>query len=186
MSRGAVRRGPAGDLPALNQRGGLSEHLRVLAMNTLTSLPLLPGSLRPRLLRAFGVEIGEGADIRSRCTFTQPNVSIGRDVYINFGCTFEAAARITVEDGVSLAQGVMICTHTHEIGSHEHRTGPAKALPVHIGRGCWIGASVTIVPGATIGEGCIVAAGAVVAGELAPDGLYGGVPARRIRDLDPD
>ncbi len=169
---------------SLSEPQGLRHHLRVLLMNTIVALPVLPGALRVRLLRAFGLRIGEGTEIRSRCYFSHTDVSIGRNCYVNFACVFEAAASITIEDGVSLAQGVMIVTHTHDIGSSEHRAGPAKALPVRICRGSWVGAAVTIVPGATIGPGCVIASGAVVTGDLEADGVYGGVPARRIRSLD--
>ena len=49
--------------------------------------------------------------------------------------------------------------------------------------GCWICAGCTILPGVTIGEGCVIAAGSVVNKDCAPDGLYAGVPAKRIKDL---
>jgi maltose O-acetyltransferase len=55
---------------------------------------------------------------------------------------------------------------------------------VSVGNGSWLGTGVTVLPGVTIGEGCVIAAGAVVTADCAPDGLYAGVPARRIRDLD--
>jgi maltose O-acetyltransferase len=55
--------------------------------------------------------------------------------------------------------------------------------PVRIGSGCWLGAGVIIVPGVEVGAGCVIAAGAVVASDLPANGLYGGVPARRIDDL---
>lgn len=50
--------------------------------------------------------------------------------------------------------------------------------------GCWLGGNVTVLPGVTIGRGCVIAAGAVVTKSCDPNGLYAGVPARRIRDLD--
>ncbi|WP_372495087.1 acyltransferase [Nocardioides pinisoli] len=49
--------------------------------------------------------------------------------------------------------------------------------------GAWIGAAVTVLPGVTIGPGCVVAAGSVVTADCQANGLYAGVPARRIRDL---
>lgn len=53
-----------------------------------------------------------------------------------------------------------------------------------VGDGCWIGANATILPGVTVAPGCVIAAGAVVTKDTEPDGLYAGVPARRVRDLD--
>ena len=61
------------------------------------------------------------------------------------------------------------------------RAGDPEAI--YVGEGCFIGANVTVLPGVNVGEGCVIAAGAVITRDCAPDGLYGGVPARRIRDL---
>jgi acetyltransferase-like isoleucine patch superfamily enzyme len=79
--------------------------------------------------------------------------------------------------------GTLVLTSTHAIGPHHARLGDWRYLPVTIGAGCWIAARSVIMPGVTIGDGCIVAAGAVVLEDCEPDGLYAGVPARRIRDL---
>lgn len=57
------------------------------------------------------------------------------------------------------------------------------ALPIAVGDGVWIGARSVILPGATIGDGAVIAAGAVVTGNVEPNALYGGVPAKRIKDL---
>jgi acetyltransferase-like isoleucine patch superfamily enzyme len=54
---------------------------------------------------------------------------------------------------------------------------------VRIGNGCWIGAGVTILPGVTIGEGCVIGAGSVVTRSTEANGLYVGMPARRVREL---
>nr|WP_243895920.1 acyltransferase [Paenibacillus sp. F411] len=77
----------------------------------------------------------------------------------------------------------MFCTDTHEIGTSDERGGERKLLPIKVDDGCWIGARVTILPGVTVGQGCIIAAGAVVTKDCEPNGLYAGVPARRIKDL---
>lgn len=57
--------------------------------------------------------------------------------------------------------------------------------PITVGKGCWIGANAIILPGVTIGDGCIIGAGAVVNKDCAPNGLYVGVPTKRVRDLEP-
>ncbi|MCR4913326.1 MAG: acyltransferase [Lactobacillus sp.] len=56
-------------------------------------------------------------------------------------------------------------------------------MPVKIDDGCWIGANVTILPGVHIGKGCVIGAGAVVNKDCEPNGVYVGVPAKRIKDL---
>ena len=87
--------------------------------------------------------------------------------------------------GCFLAMHVVVGTWTHEIGPEAQRAGPTSVRPVTIADGCWIGARATILPGVTVGRGCIVAAGAVVSGDCEPNGLYAGVPAVRKRDLVP-
>ncbi|WP_228373270.1 acyltransferase [Demequina silvatica] len=79
--------------------------------------------------------------------------------------------------------GVSFITATHEIADSSCRGGRVVSAPVTIEDGCWIGANVTILPGVTVGAGSVIAAGAVVVSTLAPNGLYGGVPARLIREL---
>ena len=76
-----------------------------------------------------------------------------------------------------------VVTGSHQLGDRRRRAGPPLPRPVRIGSGCWLGARVIVLPGVTIGPGCIIAAGAVVAQDCAADGLYAGVPARRLRDL---
>jgi maltose O-acetyltransferase len=80
----------------------------------------------------------------------------------------------------------MFCTSTHEIGSRERRGGKSISIPIKVGNGCWIGARSMILPGVTIGDGCIIAAGSVVTKDCEPNGLYAGTPAKRIKDLPLD
>lgn len=61
--------------------------------------------------------------------------------------------------------------------------GVSKTAPIRIEDGCWIGANVTILPGVTIKAGTVIAAGAVVIHDCDENALYGGVPAKKIRDL---
>lgn len=89
---------------------------------------------------------------------------------------FDLHAEIVVGDYVSLGQQVMLLTWTAETG--------LPPRPVRIEAGVWLGARSIILPGVTVGRGAIVAAGAVVAEDVPPDTLVGGVPAGVIRLLD--
>ena len=81
--------------------------------------------------------------------------------------------------------GVKLITSFHEFGPSRQRAGPGAKAPITIGDGCWLGASAMVLPGVEIANGCIIGAGSVVVQNTKPNGLYVGVPAKRIKDLDP-
>lgn len=123
--------------------------------------------------------------IRSGCTFNGYNVLIKEGSFINYNTFINCYEKVVIGKNVYIGFDVLILTATHEIGSSRRRAGKLKRAPVVIADGCWIGARATILPGVKIGNGCIIAAGAVVNKDCEPNGLYAGVPAKRIRDLEP-
>jgi maltose O-acetyltransferase len=166
-------------MPSVNHR------LRKILINVVAGIYVVPDPVRVRLLARGGMNIGPGTKVKSRCTFVGPApVTIGRNCYVGFESVFEASGPIEVGHRVYIAHRVNILTLTHEIADRAQRAGALVSLPVRIGDGCWLGTDVTVLPGVTVGEGCVIAAGAVVTSDCTPDGLYAGVPARRIRDLD--
>jgi acetyltransferase-like isoleucine patch superfamily enzyme len=106
------------------------------------------------------------------------NLAIGKRVFINSGCKFQDQGGITIGDDVLIGHNVVIATLNHSFDP-EHR-GDLKPRPVRIGNKVWIGANATILPGVTIGDGAIIAAGAVVTKDVAPRNVVGGVPAKVI------
>ncbi|MED3623269.1 acyltransferase [Neobacillus thermocopriae] len=148
--------------------------------------PLIPVALRGKLLRVAGVKVGN-ASIRSNCYFSSSRIEIGKNTFINSHCKFYSTEKgegyIKIGENCDIAMGTLITTMTHEIGENQKRAGDNLYLPVIVGNGCWIGANATILPGVTIGDGCIIAAGAVVTKDCESNGLYAGVPAKRIKDL---
>jgi maltose O-acetyltransferase len=155
-------------------------------VNSIGAMYALPDDRRVSLLRACGLQVGSGTTIKSGCTFEgKPRIAIGADCFIGAQSFIEAAAaEITIGDRVYMAHRVNIITATHHIGDHAMRaTLPQKREPVTIGDGCWLGTGSVVLPGVTVGPGCVIAAGGVVTRDCDCDGLYAGVPARRIRDL---
>lgn len=144
---------------------------------------LLPRRYRARALRMLGFEVGQGATIYEGVFFGSSRFRIGSHVFISIGCFLDGSDKIEIEDDVHLAPGVAIYTSTHDIAGRERRAGAVRTAAVIIGRGAWLGAGATILPGAHIAPGCVVAAGAVVTAPTLPDGLYGGIPAQRLKDL---
>lgn len=108
---------------------------------------------------------------------TEGTVSINTRSFIN------ATAPIRIEDGVRIGCEVSLITTTHKLGGSDVRAGDVVYRPITIGRGTWVGARATVLPGVTIAPGCVIAAGAVVTESTEPNGLYAGVPAKRVRDF---
>jgi maltose O-acetyltransferase len=116
-----------------------------------------------------------------RCYFGSSNVSIGTGSYVNAGCWFEGAGPIEIGDNCLFGPQVLVLTSSHAVGSDGEIARRSEFLGVQIEDGSWLCARAMILPGVTIGAGAIVAAGAVVTADCEPGGLYGGVPARRLR-----
>lgn len=155
--------------------------LRWLRRGHLATSSLLPLALRRFLLRLGGVKLGAMVWGLERCSFQSPWVSIGAGSYINSGCSFEGAGRIDIGRDCLLGPEVLILTSSHALGSDGEVTRESESRGVVVGNGCWLGARAMVMPGVTIGSGVVVAAGAVVTKDCGDGGLYGGVPARRIR-----
>jgi acetyltransferase-like isoleucine patch superfamily enzyme len=112
------------------------------------------------------------------CEFGK-NLTLGEDVFINMGCTFQDAGGITIGDGTLIGHGSTIVTLNH--AADPDRRADMIPGPVAIGRMVWLGAGVTVVPGVTIGDGAVVGAGAVVTKDVPANTIVAGVPARPIR-----
>jgi maltose O-acetyltransferase len=152
-------------------------------VNAVLASPLVPRPLRAALLRATGVPT-RAWNIAPHCFFGGRDVTIGRGTFVSARCLFDPFAPITIGERVAVAMEVSFVTSSHEPGPPDRRAGAVTASPITVGDGCWIGARATILGGVSVGEGCVVAAGAVVTRSCEPHGLYAGVPARRVRDLD--
>ena len=152
-------------------------------VNGLAKSILVPEKVRYFIYRLAGLRT-KTSKIRSGCTFRGKSIFIEKGVFINHNVFIDAWEKVTIRENTAIAFDVLICTSSHYIGDSMKRAGASDRRPVTIGKGCWIGARATILPGVTIGDGCIIAAGAVVIRDCDPNGLYAGVPARRMKDLN--
>lgn len=109
---------------------------------------------------------------------------VGKEVFINFGCTFLDQGGITIEDGVFIGPGAKIITEGHPEQPEMRHT--LQVEPVMIRRNAWIGAGAIILPGVTVGENAIVAAGAVVTKDVPDNAVVAGVPAKMLRNINTD
>lgn len=107
---------------------------------------------------------------------------IGKNVYINHLCSFLDMGTITIEDNVLVGPKVNLLTEEHPLNPAERKALMVK--PVVIKRGAWIGAAATILPGVTVGENSIVAAGAVVNKDVPDNTIVGGIPAKILKSIE--
>lgn len=107
---------------------------------------------------------------------------IGKKVFVNHNCSITCVKEITIGDYCNIANNVVIVDHDHRVGEYGVEEG-LESTPVHIGNNVWIGANAVILRGVSIGDGAIIAAGAVVNHDVPSYEIWGGVPARKIRNL---
>ena len=108
-------------------------------------------------------------------------IQIGKNVFINHACTFLDMGGITIEDDVLIGPKVNLITENHPINPNDRKSLICK--PIVIKRNAWIGAAATILPGVTIGENSVVAAGALVIADVPPNIVVGGIPAKNIKNI---
>jgi maltose O-acetyltransferase len=152
-------------------------------------LALFP-QLRAPWLRLLGARIGRRSvlhDVRFFNLYRRglAGLDIGEECFVGDECLLDLAEGVRLERQVTLAERVLILTHTN-VGYHDHplQAGfPAMAAPVVIERGSFLGANVTVLPGIRVGEQSFVAAGSVVTADVPPRTLVAGVPARPVRTI---
>ncbi|GAA6006282.1 hypothetical protein JCM10207_000588 [Rhodosporidiobolus poonsookiae] len=112
------------------------------------------------------------------------NIEFGNVFYCNVNCCFLDGAKIKFGDRCVLGPAVQIYTTTHSVEPAERRAWRDRSYPVVFGSDIWVGGGAVILPGTVIGNGCTIAAGAVVKGTFPPNSVIGGVPARVLKTLD--
>lgn len=109
------------------------------------------------------------------------NITIGKDVFINSGCHFQDQGGITIGDGSLIGHNVVLATINHDLYPENDRKN--HYAPIKIGAHVWIGSNATILPGVSIGDWAVVAAGAVVTRNVPALTVVGGVPAKVLKRI---
>lgn len=148
---------------------------------------------RREILREILGELNENVVFQGPITFHYGrNTKIGKNTFINFNFTCQDDAEVVIGENCDFGPNVTIATPIHPMLSDERRElmcpdGVGRHLcyakPVHIGKGCWLCANVTVLPGVTIGEGCVIGAGSVVTRDIPANSFAAGNPCRVIRTL---
>lgn len=142
-----------------------------------------PAEIRALLSQITGSEIDESVAVFTPLYINYgKHTKIGKNVFINFDCVFLDLGGITIEDGVLIAPKVSLLSEGHPINPDERQS----LVPghIHIRKNAWIGAGATILPGVTIGENAVVAAGAVVSKDVPANTVVGGIPAKVIKSIN--
>lgn len=109
------------------------------------------------------------------------HIKLGKNVFINHACTFLDLGGITIEDDVQIGPKVNLITESHPVDPTKRKHLDLKSILIK--RNAWIGVGATILPGVTIGENSIVAAGAVVNKDVPDNCIVGGIPAKLIKAI---
>lgn len=108
-------------------------------------------------------------------------INIGKNVFINHGCSFLDLGGITIEDDVLIGPNVQLITENHPIQPAERKALDLKSILIK--RNAWVGAGAIILPGVTVGENSVVAAGAVVTKDVPDNTVVAGFPAKVVKIL---
>jgi acetyltransferase-like isoleucine patch superfamily enzyme len=109
------------------------------------------------------------------------NTHIGKNVFINSGCHFQDQGGIFIGDSTLIGHRVVLATINHDLAPEKR--GDNLPAPLHIGKNVWIGSGAILLPGVTVGDNAVVAAGAAVTKDVPPGTVVGGVPAKVLRTV---
>lgn len=141
-----------------------------------------PEEIRIRMGKLTGREIPDSFNLFPPFyTDCGVNLHIGENVFFNSGCRFQDQGGIYIGDNTMIGHNVVLATINHDLNPENRGTNLPK--PIHIGRNVWIGANATVLPGVTIGDNAVVAAGAVVTKDVEENTVVGGVPAKLLRRI---
>jgi len=108
-------------------------------------------------------------------------VALGRRIFINSGCRFQDQGGISIGDHCLIGHNTVLATPNHDLSPA--RRADMHPAPIRIGNNVWLGANVSVLPGVSIGQNAVIAAGAVLTADVPENTVAAGVPARVVRHL---
>ena len=143
---------------------------------------------RRELLKKMFAEIGDDCYIEPplHANWGGRHIHFGKGVYANFCLTAVDDTHIYVGDHTMIGPNVTLAAAAHPISPKLRRAAYQYNLPIHIGRNCWLGAGVTVLPGVTIGDNSVIGAGSIVTKDIPANVVAVGNPCRVLRKIDPE
>lgn len=143
------------------------------------------GEKRAAMLKEMFAEIGEGCYIEPplHANFGCKHVHFGKGVYANFNLTMVDDADIYVGDYTMFGPNVVLSVAGHPIYPELREQAYQYNIPIHIGRNCWIGAGVILIPGISIGDNTVIGAGSVVTKDIPANVVAVGNPCKVLREI---
>lgn len=141
---------------------------------------------REELLKAMLAEVGENCYIEPpfHSNWGGKNVHLGKNVYFNFNVTIVDDTHVYIGDYTMLGPNVVIATAGHPILPELREKALQFNMPVKIGKNCWLGAGVIVLPGVTIGDNTVIGAGSVVTKDIPANVVAVGNPCKVLREIN--
>lgn len=166
--------------------------LKALHARTRTALQEINalGNLdMPRAEELLGKILAEGSQIPEWFSPISieygANVSFGEDCFVNFGMTILDSAPVTVGDRTMFGPNCELITVGHPVQDLEmRRAGWERGQPITIGDDCWFGSRVSVMPGVSVGDRCVIASGALLTKDVPDDSLVMGTPGKVVKTLN--
>lgn len=141
---------------------------------------------RMEMLKEMFAEIGDGCYIEPplHTNFGGHHIHFGKGVYANFNLTVVDDTHVYIGDYTMIGPNVTLATAGHPILPELREKGLQYNMPIHIGRNCWLGAGVIVLPGITIGDNVVVGAGSIVTKDLPSNVIAVGNPCKVLREVN--
>jgi len=165
----------------------LEEQLQCLEkLYDFNSTRPLEGEKRAALLKEMFAEIGENCYIEPplHSNWGGKHIHFGKNVYANFNFTAVDDTHIYVGDYTMIGPNVTLATAGHPILPNLRQQGYQYNAPIHIGKNCWLGAGVIVLPGVTIGDNTVIGAGSIVTKDIPANVVAVGNPCKVLREIN--
>lgn len=140
--------------------------------------------LRNKIMKQLFKNVGENVWIEPdfRCEFGK-NITIGDNVYINFGCIILDCSEVTIGSHTLLGPNIGLYAANHSTDATERINGGCYGKPIHIGNNVWLGGDVKVLQGVTIEDNTIIGAGSIVTKDIPDNVIAVGNPCKVIRKI---